>query len=129
MATATSASMPFERRRITFSRSTVLATVPGFGLGWVLLNPDAGQPVAAIRLRPEQLIRGRLVDLNGQPAAGSSSGSAGSGNRPAPRESTMASTWVFPAAGRPRAWPRPVVTDGARAVYPARYRSRSHRGT
>jgi RNA polymerase sigma factor (sigma-70 family) len=46
----------------------VLAAAPGFG--WADLNLDAEQPAVEIRLRPEQVIRGRLVDVNGQPAAG-----------------------------------------------------------
>jgi len=47
-----------------------LAAAPGFGLGWVLLNADAKQPAAEIRLRPEQVILGKLFDVHGQPAAG-----------------------------------------------------------
>jgi hypothetical protein len=43
---------------------------PGAGFGCIKLNPDAEQPAAEIRLRPEQGIRGKLVDVNGQPAAG-----------------------------------------------------------
>ena len=47
-----------------------LAAAPGFGLGWVMLNADAQEPKAEIRLRPEQVIRGKLFDVQGQPAAG-----------------------------------------------------------
>ena len=47
-----------------------LAAAPGFGRGWVRLNADARQPVAEIRLRPEQIIHGKLFDMHGQPAAG-----------------------------------------------------------
>jgi RNA polymerase sigma factor (sigma-70 family) len=47
-----------------------MSAAPGCGLGWVNLNVDAPEPAAEIRLRPEKPIRGRLVDVNGQPAAG-----------------------------------------------------------
>ena len=47
-----------------------LAAAPGFGRGWALLNADAKQPAAEIRLRPEQVIQGKLFDVHGQPAAG-----------------------------------------------------------
>ncbi|WP_406699206.1 sigma-70 family RNA polymerase sigma factor [Singulisphaera sp. Ch08] len=45
-------------------------TSPRSGFGSVKLDPDAEHPAAEFRLRPEQIIRGRLVDVNGQPAAG-----------------------------------------------------------
>ena len=46
-----------------------LAAAPGFGLGWAELNPNAAEPTAEIRLQPEQTIRGKLFDVNGQPAS------------------------------------------------------------
>ena len=46
-----------------------VALAPGYGTGWVDgLDPDAEQPTAEISLRPEQLIHGRLFDVQGQPA-------------------------------------------------------------
>ena len=69
-----------------------LAAAPGFGLGWVPLNADAKQPAAEIRLRPEQVIRGKLFDVHGQPAAGVELQvwSVGRPNVPEPREDTTA---------------------------------------
>ncbi len=55
---------------IGFFAAYALAAAPGFGLGWAELNADAEQPAAEMHLRPEQVIRGRLVDIKGQPAAG-----------------------------------------------------------
>jgi RNA polymerase sigma factor (sigma-70 family) len=47
----------------------VLAAAPGYGLGWESFDPDAERPEATVRLGPEQIIRGQLRDLQGQPAA------------------------------------------------------------
>ena len=43
-----------------------LAASPGFGLNWSPLNADSSEPSAEIRFRPEQVIRGTLVDVSGQ---------------------------------------------------------------
>jgi protocatechuate 3,4-dioxygenase beta subunit len=51
-------------------RLTLTALAPGYGINWVELDPDAEQPSNDITLRPERLIQGRLVDLQGQPAPG-----------------------------------------------------------
>ncbi len=56
--------------RVGFMQIQVLAAAPGYGLGWSVPNPDAAQPTGEIRLRPEQIIRCKLIDLNGKPADG-----------------------------------------------------------
>jgi RNA polymerase sigma factor (sigma-70 family) len=48
----------------------VLAAAPGSGLGFHFVALDAAQPEAALRLPREQVRRGRLIDLQGQPVAG-----------------------------------------------------------
>jgi len=48
----------------------VTAIAPGYGVGWFELDPDAGQPTIEITLQPEQVIHGRLFNLQGRPAQG-----------------------------------------------------------
>ena len=87
-----------------------LAAAPGLGLGWAELNPDAGKPTAEIRLKAEQIIRGKLVDLNGQPAAGLEL-RVGSVGRPTKLGAyDGVSLWNDRLEGL-RAWPRSVTTD------------------
>ncbi len=55
------------RRHSAAHALVALASAPGHALGWHLQLPDAK---AEIRLRPEEVLRGRLIDLQGLPAAG-----------------------------------------------------------
>jgi RNA polymerase sigma factor (sigma-70 family) len=48
----------------------MVALAPGYGAGWVELDPDADRPNIDITLRPEQVIRERFFDVNGRPAQG-----------------------------------------------------------
>lgn len=50
-----------------YSNLGAVALASGFGLGWVDLDVDDEQPAADISLRPEQVIQGRLFDLQGRP--------------------------------------------------------------
>ena len=89
---------------------TAIAAAPGSGLGWARLNADAEQPAGELHLRPEQVIRGRLVDVNGQPATGVELRiqSIGLPNDLGKHDGIMfwdESSEVL------RAWPRPVKTD------------------
>src|SRR5262249_34571201 len=48
----------------------VLAHAPRHGLAWKNVGPDARKAEVEIRLLPEQVVKGRFLDLQGQPAAG-----------------------------------------------------------
>jgi protocatechuate 3,4-dioxygenase beta subunit len=83
----------------------------GLGFGWAELDPDAEQPTAEVRLRPEQTIRGKLVDVSGRPAAGVEVHvewvfSADDADRVA----GLSGWGIVPAKGV-RAWPKPATTD------------------
>ncbi len=52
------------------ARFGATALAPGYGVGWADLDPDEDQPSAEIRLMPEQVIEGRLFDVEGQPVPG-----------------------------------------------------------
>ncbi len=59
--------------RTSSSRHTdfgAVALAPGHGTGWAVLDPDSDVPTADVALRPEQVIQGRLFDLQGQAARG-----------------------------------------------------------
>jgi RNA polymerase sigma factor (sigma-70 family) len=46
------------------------AMAPGYAIGWTDFDPDADSPAVEVTLRAEQVIRGRLLDVHGQPARG-----------------------------------------------------------
>ena len=89
----------------------ILAAAPGFGLGWAELNANSGAPKVEFRLLPEQAIRGKLFDVNGQPAP-SVKLQIWSVGRPTKIGTfdgvSIGSAHVPDALGN---WPRPVTTD------------------
>jgi RNA polymerase sigma factor (sigma-70 family) len=94
------------------------AAGPGSAFGCVKLDPDAEQPAVEVRLPPEQVIRGKLVDVKGQPAAGVeihladvySLSTSIDGVRFDSPDSVLSFDWP-PAGDGLRAWPRPATTD------------------
>jgi hypothetical protein len=106
-------------RSARFLQVYALAGAAGAGFGCVKLDPDAERPAADIRLLPEQVIRGRLVDVNGQPAAGIEVGlsvvyraspPAGAGRFDSPSMGRGYAWSIFPEDLR--AWPKSAKTDG-----------------
>ena len=94
-----------------------VATAPGYGAGWVEVDPDADRPVADISLWPEQVIQGRLFDLIGRPVHGvevmvQRMGRVIPGNlgRQYPYGIEGPSFWWNPGNGLP-AWPKSAISD------------------
>ena len=86
-----------------------MAAAPGYGLGWVRLNPYTDQPTADIRLLPEQPIRIRLVDVIGRPAHGVE---VRVRNLRRDDKGTDDDVWFWDNPPREsRIWPRPATTD------------------
>ncbi|HLH28593.1 MAG TPA: carboxypeptidase-like regulatory domain-containing protein, partial [Acidimicrobiales bacterium] len=81
----------------------LIASAPGRGLGMVELKADAASQEASIALVPEKAIEGRLVDVQGQPAAGVVIRLASVNVRP--------ELQPYDAKGAPSLWPPPVTTD------------------
>jgi protocatechuate 3,4-dioxygenase beta subunit len=98
-----------------------VALAPGLGVGWVALDPDDDRPAAEILLRPEQVIHGRLFDLQGRPVpdvrvsvasirSDLPQTRAGLHSRYVRRLPDGVFYWSRDANDFP-AWPRPVTTD------------------
>jgi RNA polymerase sigma factor (sigma-70 family) len=96
------------------------ALAPGYGVGWVDLDPDEDQPSADIRLMPEQVIEGRLFDVHGQPVAGAVVSVSAIWRTLAPTVLRQGQSvenhlegpllWWGRVHDRP-GWPKPVTTD------------------
>ncbi len=93
-----------------------VAIAPGFGAGWAELDPDADQPAADITLRPEQVIQGRLFDVQGRPARGvavsvENMGTIVKGSPDMTLGDTEGPYFFHVRPGDLPAWPRPTTTD------------------
>src|SRR5262249_22567819 len=91
-----------------FRYVAVIAGSKGHGLAFQHVSPDAEQPEAQIKLPPEQVIRGRALDLQGQPAAGVKVRVVGVG-KPELGMGIPLAFWNAPKRFAP--WPEPVSTD------------------
>ena len=78
-------------------------------VGWAEFDPDAREPVAEIRLLPPQLIRAKLVDVNGEPVSGLELRVLGFGQ--AARIDGGSDVYLEDPPEGLRAWPAPVKTD------------------
>jgi RNA polymerase sigma factor (sigma-70 family) len=92
------------------------AIAPGYGVGWLDLDFDAEQPAAEITLRPEQVIQGRLFDLQGRPVQGvgvsvEGMGYPRRGMDALPEQLEGPDFWMGAYAKSLPAWPRPAITD------------------
>ncbi len=95
-----------------------IALAPGYGVGWAKSDVDADQPAADITLNPEQVIEGRLFDLNGRPAQGVavsvSSIERQVGNdsgRPIVGRLFEGPVYEWTRVNDMPAWPKPATTD------------------
>jgi protocatechuate 3,4-dioxygenase beta subunit len=107
-----------------------VALAPDHGAGWVLLDPDDDQPTANITLRPEQVVHGRLFDLQGRPVPGITL-SVASIRQARPQAQTRGGSrfdgaaFSFEKINDLPAWPKPMTTD-AEGRYTLRGLGRAH---
>jgi RNA polymerase sigma factor (sigma-70 family) len=80
----------------------VVAAAPGFGFGWSYVPGGEATADVAIRLRPERTLRGRVLDVEGQPVAGARVHVA---RADLPGEASYVN-----GASNEVAWPKPVTT-------------------
>jgi hypothetical protein len=93
-----------------------VALAPGYGAGWVELDPDDDQPTADISLPPERVIHGRLFDVQGGPVPDVTL-SVSSITRVVPQDSAKARrptdgvNFRGPTINDFGGWPKPVMSD------------------
>jgi hypothetical protein len=96
---------------IGFFEVYAMAAAPGFGLSWAQLNANAAQPAADIRLQTERIVRGKLTNISGLPAAGVELRFVGVRH---PSNIGLHDGMNLAPSQVPeglRNWPRPVITD------------------
>lgn len=81
--------------------ATLFAAAPGYGLSVRLVDPARLRQDVTVQLLPELVVRGRLIDLQGQPAAGVKIHYVGSAEDWRIREPQCV----------PPLWPKPITTD------------------
>jgi len=91
-------------------KALVYASGDGFGMAWAPLNLDAASPNVTVRLLPERLIRGQLVDLEGKPANGIKVHLTNVG-APSATGRTEWAMWMHDPVAGLSVWPHPAVTD------------------
>ncbi len=97
---------------VTHYEVQAVASGLGFGLGWAELNRDAEAPTTDVRLKVEQPIEGRVVDLQGAPAAGLKMRISGVGVVKAEVGGYDGlQFWNETPRGLDQVWPDPVVSD------------------
>jgi hypothetical protein len=105
--------------RVSSSRHDVfgiVAIAPGYGAGWVTLHPDADQPAVEIKLRTEQVIEGRLFDVQGRPVRDvkvsvETMGTIPSGGPDTNVQQTEVAYFLPDQPEKLPAWPQPATTD------------------
>jgi RNA polymerase sigma factor (sigma-70 family) len=93
-----------------------VAIAPGYGAGWVKLDPDADRPDADVSLRLEQVLHGRVFDVQGRPVRDAEVSVEQMAQFVADDATRPASEPEGPyfLADQPHglpAWPRPATTD------------------
>ncbi len=105
----------------TYSGAHVIARSDGCGLAWRRLDPDARDVDISFVLPAEQVIRGRFIDIEGQPAGGVrvSISSVTSRSSTGARNEGIESVGYQKSEMYPHAWP-PVVTADPQGTFEIR---------
>jgi hypothetical protein len=94
-----------------------IAIAPGFGATWAELDPDAEMPTAEIALMPEQVIQGRLFDVQGRAVPGVEVGvstmmrGVPASGRLQPQQEVDMVRFGWIDAKKRAGWPEPAITD------------------